>query len=100
MRGLTRSGAADAPLAAARKRVLRAIDNPGQEALTGPAILRLEAEPRTPADESLLYPALHGLEADWKIEAGWVTDVRGVRHRTYRRRRLPSPTSLRPLRHR
>ena len=87
MRGLTRSGKADAPLAAARKRVLRAISNPEQEALTGPAILRLETEPRTPADERLLYPALHGLEADWKVQAAWVTDADGIRHRTYRTRR-------------
>jgi hypothetical protein len=101
MRGLSRSGAADAPLAAARKRVLRAIGGPGQEALTGPAILRLEAESPTPPDESLLYPALHGLEADWQIQADWVTDARGIRHRAYRRRGLLArPKGLRPLRHR
>lgn len=88
MRGLTQSGAGDAPLAAARKRVLRAMCTRAEEALTGPAILKLEADPRAQRDESLLYPALHGLEADWKVQAGWVTDARGIRHRTYRTRRI------------
>jgi hypothetical protein len=97
MRGSARSGAPDAPLAAARKRVLTAISDPGQEVFTGPAILRhlgrLRAEtapvdPPTPGDQSLLYPALHGLEADWKIQADWVTDGAGGRHRTYRIRHI------------
>jgi hypothetical protein len=84
--------AAGTPLEAARQRVLEAIDAPGQGPLTGPAILRLAVDSHTPPDESLLYPALHGLEADWRVQAGWVTDERGIRHRAYLKRGLlPRP---------
>jgi hypothetical protein len=102
--------AADTPLAAARKRVLRAIDVLGSEAMTGSVIFRrmsdqggaraagvgadLGADRALPAsDQSLLYPALHSLEADWKVQATWVANADGIRHRTYRRRRLlPRPS--------
>ena len=36
----------------------------------------------------LLYPALHSLEADWKLQAMWLSDANGVRRRIYRKRRL------------
>ena len=89
-----------------RQRVLEAL---GGEALTGPAILLRMGEPPTaaegdsaggaqsgdsepggaePADASLLYPALHSLEADWRLEAAWLPKAGGVRRRTYRKRRL------------
>ena len=84
-----------------RQRVLEAL---GGEALTGPAILLRMGEPPTaadagaaggaepggaePADASLLYPALHSLEADWRLEAAWLPEAGGVRRRTYRKRRL------------
>jgi hypothetical protein len=88
-----------------RKRVLDALRG---EDLTGPAILRRMSEPSTaaeagtpasaqlggaavdsePRDQSLLYPALHSLEADWRLEAAWLPDAGGVRRRTYRKRRF------------
>ena len=88
-------------LAGERRRVLEVLRG---EALTGPAILRRMSEPSTaadagaaggaepggaePADASLLYPALHSLEADWRLEAAWLPEAGGVRRRTYRKRRL------------
>jgi hypothetical protein len=41
-----------------------------------------------PADEALLFPALHGLEASGRLDASWIPDSTGRRRRTYRRRRL------------
>jgi hypothetical protein len=41
-----------------------------------------------PGDESLLYPAIYSLEADWKLKGRWLSDSSGRRHRTYRKRRL------------
>jgi DNA-binding PadR family transcriptional regulator len=88
------------PLASERRRVLEALDG---EVLTGPAILRRmrerpigaeagaevgAADRVAPGDESLLYPAMHSLEADWKLKAMWLPDGDGGRHRTYRKRRL------------
>jgi len=84
------------PLAGERRRVLEALRG---EALTGPAILRRMSEPPTaaeggsaggaePGGASLLYPALHSLEADWRLEAAWLPEAGGVRRRTYRKRRL------------
>jgi hypothetical protein len=46
------------------------------------------AGPAKPGDQSLLYPALHSLEAGWTIQATWQSDAGGANHRTYRRRRL------------
>jgi hypothetical protein len=93
--------AAVSPLADERKRVLAAFEDLGDESLTGPVIFRrtyerlTDAEPADrreagtkPGDQSLLYPALHSLEADWMVHASWVSDSNGVRHRTYRKRRL------------
>ena len=84
------------PLADERKRVLEALDG---GAMTGSAIFRRirersaggEAEASESAqsgDQSLLYPALHSLEAGWTIQATWQSDAGGANHRTYRRRRL------------
>ena len=100
--------AADTPLEAARKRVLQAVDVLGPEAMTGSVIFRRmsdrSAETETgagrgiqPGDQSLLYPALHSLEADWEVQAAWVTDANGIHHRTYRKRRLlPRPGAAAP----
>jgi len=91
------------PLADERKRVLAAVKDLGCELLTGPVIFRwmherlIDAEPGerpeagpNPGDQSLLYPALHSLEADWSVQATWLSDANGIRHRTYRKRRLLS----------
>ncbi|MGD0863637.1 MAG: hypothetical protein ABSA21_12940 [Candidatus Limnocylindrales bacterium] len=87
------------PLADERKRVLAAVKDLGCELLTGPVIFRrmhersTEARPEAgpnPGDQSLLYPALHSLEADWSVQATWLSDANGIRHRTYRKRRLLS----------
>jgi hypothetical protein len=88
-------------LANERKRVLAAVKDFDGGFLTGPVIFRrmherstdaepgarLEAGPN-PGDQSLLYPALHSLEADGRVQATWVSDANGLRHRTYRKRRL------------
>ena len=88
------------PLADERKRVLEALDG---EALSGPVVFRRIRERSTwpegeaghgmePGDQSLLYPALHSLEAGWKLQATWQSDAGGAKHRTYRKRRLlPRP---------
>jgi DNA-binding PadR family transcriptional regulator len=79
-------------LAVERRRVLDALRAGRGEALTGPAInLRIGGSSTThltTADEHLLYPALHSLEADWRLEAMWLADAGGRRRRVYRRRRL------------
>jgi hypothetical protein len=89
-------------LATERKRVLEALDG---EILTGPAIFRRMLERSTtagdaaadgigmqPNEQSLLYPALHSLEADWTLWATWLSVAGGTEHRTYRKRRLlPRP---------
>jgi hypothetical protein len=87
-------------LSAERSRVLEALD---EDVLTGPAIARRMDGPSTNAaaragtdgeqaansgDLALLYPALYSLEARWKLQAEWLPGTDGVRHRTYRRRRL------------
>ena len=90
------AGEGSARLACERERVLDAL---GGEALSVPAILRRMNERSTraevgashgagPSDQSLLYPALHSLEADWKLQARWLSDANGMRRRIYRKRRL------------
>ena len=88
------------PLAHERKRVFEALDG---EALSGPVVFRRIRERSAwpegeaghgmkPGDQSLLYPALHSLEAGWKLQATWQSDASGTKHRTYRKRRLlPRP---------
>jgi hypothetical protein len=88
-----------------RRRALDAIDDLDGGAATGPEVLRRlrensvagesgagdrapTAESGASADEPLLYPVLHRLEADWKIRATWQARADGTLHRTYRRRRL------------
>jgi hypothetical protein len=84
------------PLARERNRVLEAL---GCEAMPGSVVFlrmlgrangagALDASQAHPGDQSLLYPALHSLEAGWKIQATWQSDAGGTKHRTYRRRRL------------
>jgi DNA-binding PadR family transcriptional regulator len=86
-------------LARERKRVIEALEALDGQDPTGQAILRrlrersTDAEVNTgdgsrPADQSLLYPALHSLEADWLVQAKWLPDANGRQHRTYRKRRL------------
>ncbi|MGD0248747.1 MAG: hypothetical protein ABSB75_06805 [Candidatus Limnocylindrales bacterium] len=83
-------------LAAERERVLYALDG---DAMTSSAIARrmrdrptetgTETASRAAAgDQRLLFPALHGLEADWRLQAEWLPDSNGVPHRAYRKRRL------------
>lgn len=95
-------GEGTTPMAVERKRVLEALDG---QTLSGPAIFRRMLERSTTAgdaaadgvgmqlgDQSLLYPALHSLEAGWKLQAMWQSDAGGTEHRTYRKRRLlPRP---------
>jgi hypothetical protein len=88
------------PLTHERKRVFEALDG---VALSGPAVFRRIRERSAwpegeaghgmePGDQSLLYPALHSLEAGWKLQAAWQSDASGTKHRTYRKRRLlPRP---------
>jgi hypothetical protein len=88
-------------LAGERQRVLDAVEDLDGVVLTGPVIFRrmherlTDAEPAArpeagpnPGDQSLLYPALHSLEADGRVQATWVSDANGLRHRAYRKRRL------------
>jgi DNA-binding PadR family transcriptional regulator len=76
-------------LAAERRQVLEALNG---GALTGPAVMRRISETSgaaaAPGDESLLYPALHSLEAEWRLTATWQSDAQGKPRRSYRRRRL------------
>jgi hypothetical protein len=87
-------------LADERQRVLDAVEDLDGVVPTGPVVFRrmhdrsTDAEPGArpeagpiPGDQSLLYPALHSLEADGRVEATWVSDANGLRHRTYRKRR-------------
>jgi len=48
-------------------------------------------------DQAFLYPALHSLEADRRLQATWLPDAGGGSRRAYRRRRpLPSlPCAMR-----
>jgi hypothetical protein len=84
-----------------RKRLLAAVEDLDGANATGPVIFHrvherlTDTEPEEPpeagpkpGDQSLLYPALHSLEADWMVQATWLSDADGIRHRTYRRRRL------------
>ena len=90
------AGEKSARLACERERLLEALDC---ETLSVPAILRRLDERSTgaevgaeygagPSDQSLLYPALHSLEANWRVQARWLSDTNGRRHRIYRKRRL------------
>jgi hypothetical protein len=84
MRTLRGVRTSETPLAAERIQVLAAIAAIEGSDPTGPAIARMIR----PGDQSLLYPALHSLEAEWKLQATWLVDADGTLHRTYRRRRL------------
>jgi DNA-binding PadR family transcriptional regulator len=46
------------------------------------------AAPAAEADQSLLFPALHSLEADGRLTAEWRLGTDGRQHRTYRKRHL------------
>ena len=86
------------PLADERKRVLEAFDG---VTLSGPAVFRRIRERSACAEGEAGHgmepgdrfgPALHSLEAGWKLQAAWQSDAGGTKHRTYRKRRLlPRP---------
>lgn len=88
--GRPNGGDDDALLSRERHNVFEIL---GDDALSGPAILRrMTVRPTEPGDQRLLYPALHSLEAGFKIRAEWRSDADGARHRVYRKRRLlPKP---------
>ena len=68
-------------LAAERVRVLEALVS---KSLTSSAVAyRLGA-----TTETLLFPALHGLEASGRLQARWLPNANGIPRRTYSRRRL------------
>jgi DNA-binding PadR family transcriptional regulator len=68
-----------------RDRVLAAIDG-GR--LSGFETLgRLEVDSQAPGAESFLYPALHRLEADGRLQAAWPPNQSGTVRRRYSRRR-------------
>lgn len=50
------------------------------------ALGRLEGDGRTLGGQAFLYPALHRLEAEGRLEAGWTTNAAGTVRRRYRRR--------------
>jgi len=81
-------------LAAQRRSVLDALSEAAGP-LTGRAISILigGSDDRIAADERLLYPALHGLEASGKIRAAWLPGPDGTLRRTYRMRPLWPPIS-------
>jgi DNA-binding PadR family transcriptional regulator len=98
-------GGSAMPLANERRRVLEAL---GDEAMTGPAVFRRMRERSIgdatgvgdgvqAGDQAFLYPALHSLEADRRLQATWLPDAGGGSRRAYRRRRpLPSlPCAMR-----
>ncbi len=84
-----------------RTRLLAVVEDLDGANATGPVIFRRMQERATGSDsgerpqagpnqgdQTLLYPALHSLEASWLVHATWQSDAKGIRHRTYRRRRL------------
>ena len=71
------------PLAAERYRVLEAL---GDDSLTSSAVARRLGAVPAERNQSLLFPALHGLEADGRLTANWQPGTDGLPHRTYRKR--------------
>ena len=74
----------EAELSDERSQVCRAL---GKDELSGPAIFRRMSGSKGPVagDQRLLYPALYGLVASWRMRARWQTDPSGIPHRVYRR---------------
>jgi DNA-binding PadR family transcriptional regulator len=72
-------------LVAERHQILAALAG---DALTSSAVARRLPAPAAETDQSLLFPALHSLEADGCLKAEWRSGPDGLLHRTYRRRRL------------
>jgi DNA-binding PadR family transcriptional regulator len=86
----------DTPALAERRRsVLEALSKSAGNPLTGRAISSLigSSGDRVAADERLLYPALHGLEASGKVRAAWLPGPDGRLRRTYRMRQSRPPFS-------
>jgi DNA-binding PadR family transcriptional regulator len=73
-------------LTAERRRVLNAL---ARDSLSSSAIARRLRALGTGGDtETLLFPALHGLEASGRLQARWAPNANGISRRTYRKRRL------------
>ena len=74
-------------LSDARSQVLRAL---GRDELSGPAIFRRMSGSNSgmAGDQRLLYPALYGLVASWRLRAHWQADPSGIPRRMYRRGRF------------
>ena len=70
---------------AERRRVLEAL---GDGCLTSSAVARRLRTESTQGAQKLLFPALHSLEADGRLTAGWQTGEDGLARRTYRKRHL------------
>jgi DNA-binding PadR family transcriptional regulator len=74
-----------ASLATERRHVLEALAG---DRLNSSAIARSIHSSAGETDQSLLFPALHSLEADGRLTAEWQLGTDGRQHRTYRKRRL------------
>lgn len=74
-----------ADLATERRNVLEALAG---DRLNSSAIARSIHSSAADPDQSLLFPALHKLEADGRLKAEWRPGIDGRQHRTYRKRRL------------
>jgi DNA-binding PadR family transcriptional regulator len=72
-------------LVAERHQILAAL---AADSLASSAIARRLPAPSADSDQSLLFPALHSLEADGRLTAEWRLGTDGRPRRTYRRRRL------------
>ena len=72
-------------IAAERRRVLEAL---ADGSLTSSAVARRLGPASPEGSQSLLFPALHGLEADGRLAANWRTGADGLARRTYTKRRL------------
>ena len=72
-------------LAKERQRVLEALAG---APLTSSGVAGCIHSAPAEVDQSLLFPALHGLEADGRLRAGWRPDARGIPRRTYLCRRF------------
>jgi DNA-binding PadR family transcriptional regulator len=71
------------PLAVERHLVLEAL---ADDSLTSSAVARRLGAVSAERDDRLLFPALHGLEADGGLTAKWQPGSDGLPHRIYRRR--------------
>jgi DNA-binding PadR family transcriptional regulator len=73
------------PLAAERRRVLEAL---ADDSLASSALARRLGAASTEGGQSLLFPALHSLEAEGRLTADWQAGTDGRPRRTYHKGRL------------